>query len=878
MNPGEHDRIETLLAEALAAHDQGGEAALAAFVDAHPGDRPALERGLLRCRQMGLLGEPPSPRDFPERLGEFRLVRRLGSGGMGVVYEAAQESLGRSVALKLVRPELLYFEGARERFRREIEAVARLQHPAIVPVLASGEQDGVPFYAMELMHGLTVQELCTTLAGRDPATLRAEDLRQALGSDGSGTDPLRGSWWQVCVRVVHTVALGVRHAHLRGIVHRDIKPSNVMLTRDGRSVLLDFGVALLGGRSEFTRTGNTPGSPAFMSPEQLRGDAVDERTDVYSLGASLWQMLTLVPPFRGEKDLQRIRTGDLPSLTAHNREVPRELVVVVHKAMDRDRERRYADVEAFADDLLAVLQRRPIRARRLGPWLHTWRWCQRHRGLASALAGMLLFALLLPTALAIRERQLLREMDQSLDATLQAIQSILVEVGSERLRHQPGGDETAGKALAEAVVLHRALLDKHADNQRLVGNAADTLMALGLHRVRHGQLDRARELFTEAVARLGGDDPTVPSGRLLKRSLAHTHLGDLAARTGDPTSADREHDAATTDLDGAARDPALRIDTMRARVELALQRLDQGDFTATPELPFTIGAAAVQLARQLCAEKANPSDTVQLVSLLRVLGNLHRRQKQLDEARAALDEALRLARTLPADAPIWPPASQVTAGVLLTLGLVQLDQRDRSTFETLKEALALREAGVAEHPRDVLLRSELGAVLHALAQMNVAQAQDELALERLDRAITEQRQVVAAMPTFVQGHDYLRNHLSLRGTQLARLGRAADLQGNAEELAAMRKDPSALRSAARHFLRLATLRETSPPATGTPTTLDAEGCRARALQLLLDAEAIGWGPNNPLDEALYAPLQGRPEFEALRRRVATRVAAPPRRG
>lgn len=878
MAPGDHDRIETLLAEALAAHDQGGEAALVAFLAAHASDRAALERGLLRCRQMGLLGEPPSPRDFPERLGEFRLVRRLGSGGMGVVYEAAQESLGRSVALKLVRPELLYFEGARERFRREIEAVARLQHPAIVPVLASGEQDGVPFYAMELMHGLTVQELCTALAGRDPATLRAEDLRQALGSDGSGTDPLRGAWWQVCGRVVHAVALGVRHAHLRGIVHRDIKPSNVMLTRDGRSVLLDFGVALLGGRGEFTRTGNTPGSPAFMSPEQLRGDAVDERTDVYSLGATLWQMLTLVPPFRGEKDLQRIRDGELPSLTAHNREVPRELVVVVHKAMDRDRERRYADVDAFADDLLAVLQRRPIRARRLGPWLRTWRWCQRHRGLATALAGLVLFALLLPTALAVRERQLLRELDQSQDATLQAIQSILVEVGSERLRHQPGGDETAGKALTEAVALHRALLGKHADNPRLVGNAADALMALALHGVRHGQLDRARELFAEAVARLGGDDPTVPSGRLLKRSLAHLHLGDLAAQIGDPARADREYEAATQDLDGAARDPALRIDTMRARVELALQRLAHGDFATTPELPFTIGADALQLARQLCAEKDNPSDTVQLVSLLQGLGNRQRRNKQLEPARSMLEEALAIARTLPPDAPIWPPASQVTAAVLQTLGLVKLDQRDRSTFETLQEALALREAGVAAQPRDVLLRSELGAVLHTLAQMNVAQAQDELALERLDRAIAEQRQVVAAMPTFVQGHDYLRNHLALRGTQLARLGRADDLQGNAEELASMRTDPSALRAAASHFLRLGTLREAAPPATGATASLDAEACRARALQLLIDAEAIGWGSNNPLDEALYAPLKGRPSFESLRARVAARVGTASRRG
>ena len=301
------DPLEELLAAALAAFDEGGERELEAFVAAHPAHRAGLARGLQRCRQLGLLGQPTPQRDFPERLGEFRLLRRLGSGGMGVVYEAEQESLNRRVALKIVRPELLFFEGARERFRREIEAVARLAHPAVVPVLASGEQDGVPWYAIELLHGLSVHELCNRLAGRNPADLGSRDLWHVLGAHETGTDLIAGTWWQVCARIVQSLALGVRHAHLRGIVHRDIKPSNIMLTPDGRAVLLDFGVARIGGGREFTRTGNTPGSPAFMSPEQLRGDAVDERTDVYSLAATLWQMLTLVAPFADAPDPQRIR-------------------------------------------------------------------------------------------------------------------------------------------------------------------------------------------------------------------------------------------------------------------------------------------------------------------------------------------------------------------------------------------------------------------------------------------------------------------------------------------------------------------------------------------------------------------------------------------
>ena len=862
-------RLEDLLADALAAHDQGGEEALQRFLGEHAADRTALERGLARCRQIGMLGAGPTAPDFPEQLGEFRLVRRLGSGGMGVVYEAEQASLGRRVALKIVRPELLYFEGARERFRREIEAVARLQHPAIVPVLASGEQDGVPFYAMERMHGLTVQEVCQALAERDPGSLRSEDLHRVLGSsDESGTDPLHGPWWMVCARTIHTVALGVRHAHLRGIVHRDIKPSNVMLTRDGRTVLLDFGVALLSGNREFTRSGNNPGSPAFMSPEQLRGDAVDERTDVYSLGATLWQMLCLVPPFRGDKDLQRIRDGEVPSLLQHNREVPRELVVVVQKAMDRDRERRYADVEAFADDLVAVLQRRPIRARRLGLPLRTWRWCQRHRVVATALAALLLVALLLPAMFAWRERALNRELDASLQATLEAIESMLVEVGSERLRYLPGGDETAAAALQRATNLYRGLLRSHPDSERLLGNAVDAMQGLALVRQRTGDPIRAESLLLEALELLGGDAPR-PPGQMLKRAFVHLKLETSAELRSDGAAAQRELDAAERDLAATAGAEGLRIDTMRARLEVAIKRSALLDEGTQADAKLAAARAAIELARQLCREKGSASDQRQLITLLRTQAWTLANTGKDQEALPIFDEAIALARSLPKDAAIWPPGDQVLASVLLSKGLALLDLRDPGTPAVLKECLQLREAGVRDHPRDGALRSDLGAVWHALAQMNIAQNQPERALERIDLAIAEQRRVVAEMPHFRQGHDYLRNHRNVRGNLLARLGRTRDLFAVAEELAAMENDAEAQRHAARHLLRVARAQEQAAVA----ELPEPAASRTRALALLLRAEQLGWGRGNPLDDELYAPLREQADFQALRARLTAKFGA-----
>ena len=155
--------LESLLAEALARFDEGGHRALAAFVAAQSAHATALERGIRRCREMGMLGpRPGDPTSFPERLGEYRLLRRIGGGGMGVVYLAEQIPLARKVALKLVRPELLYFPGARERFRREVEAVAKLRHPNVVPIhTCSIAEDGggVPYYAMEWVDGASLDEV-----------------------------------------------------------------------------------------------------------------------------------------------------------------------------------------------------------------------------------------------------------------------------------------------------------------------------------------------------------------------------------------------------------------------------------------------------------------------------------------------------------------------------------------------------------------------------------------------------------------------------------------------------------------------------------------------------------------------------------------------
>src|SRR5690606_25638482 len=319
--PTAADDLQDLVAGALAAHDEGGETKLAAYLDALGPRRTGVAAVLDRFLGLGVLARPVARPALPERLGEFRLVRRLGAGGMGVVFLAEHATLRREVALKVVRPELLIFEGARERFRREVEAIARLRHPGIVPIVAVGEECGIPFFAMELVEGRTAEDVTAALAGRDPASLSGEDLWQQVRGAHAGAAPaaLQGAWWRVVVRLCAQVAHAMHHAHVRGIVHRDLKPSNIMLTPHGSALVLDFGLAWFDSSGKITRTGTELGSPAYMSPEQVRGEPLDRRTDVYSLGATLYQMLCLTPPFTGRDahDLRgRVLAGVVPPLRA----------------------------------------------------------------------------------------------------------------------------------------------------------------------------------------------------------------------------------------------------------------------------------------------------------------------------------------------------------------------------------------------------------------------------------------------------------------------------------------------------------------------------------------------------------------------------------
>jgi WD40 repeat protein/serine/threonine protein kinase len=421
MSTSEAERLRDLVAQCLDRLEQDDAGAVESICREHPGDAAAIRARLEFLARSGLLDRPHphEPAALPERLGDFRLLRKLGEGGMGVVYLARQESLGREVALKLVRPDQLWFSGARERFRREVDAIARLQHPGVVPIHAVGEEAGIPFFAMEQVAGATLADVITALAGEEAARLEGRDLARAIatradatevrdgdgangdahargGRDESAAFVFDGSWTEACFRIIRQVAEALDHVHRRGVLHRDLKPSNVMVTRAGRAMILDFGLASTSGATRLTRSGTRLGSLPYLAPEQWSGDTerVDARTDVYALGVTLYELLTLHVPYSessAEALMRTIEIGRPDGVRVHNRAVPWDAETVCLTAMERDPERRYASAADFARDLDNVLHHRPIEARRAGVTLRARRWLQRHPALG---VGIVLGSLL----------------------------------------------------------------------------------------------------------------------------------------------------------------------------------------------------------------------------------------------------------------------------------------------------------------------------------------------------------------------------------------------------------------------------------------------------------------------------------------------------
>ncbi|HVS36468.1 MAG TPA: protein kinase, partial [Gemmataceae bacterium] len=427
------------------------------FVARHrAGERPSLDEFTARCPDLaddirdlfpGLVmmeGVRPDQGDSTgpfaggpaptlKRLGDFRILREVGRGGMGVVYEAEQESLGRHVALKVLPAHALMEPQRLRRFQREAKAAARLHHTNIVPVHGVGEQDGLHYYVMQFIQGQGLDQVLAELqeirrkrqgsaagaakhgaaesaalslltgkfassaapsSGEPGASAPGESTAPAAPPESSGRSDTGRAYWGGVARIGIQTAQALAYAAAQGTLHRDVKPSNLLLDAHGNLWVTDFGLAKAADSEDLTHTGDIVGTLRYMAPERFSGKG-DLRSDLYSLGLTLYELLALRPAFAApdrQQLVHQVLHADPPRLRQLDRSMPRDLETIVHKAIDRDPARRYQTAEQMADDLQRFLDDRPIRARRVGAAEKLWRWARRNptvAGLSAALALVL---------------------------------------------------------------------------------------------------------------------------------------------------------------------------------------------------------------------------------------------------------------------------------------------------------------------------------------------------------------------------------------------------------------------------------------------------------------------------------------------------------
>jgi len=309
-------------------------------------------------------------RDKPWQLGNYEILEQIGYGGMGVIYRARQRHSRRIVAVKRVLSYRADSQGALQRFRREAQAVASLDHPNILPIYEVSEsEDGLPFFSMKFAEK---GSLCENVA-----SLRDKPCK--------------------VVQLMAKVARAVEYAHSRGVLHRDIKPGNILLNDRGEPLVSDFGLAkLLDGNNDLTRSLTTFGTAGFIAPEQADGAAADvtPAADVYSLGAVLFNMLAGRPPFLGSNPVSVIRQASqtqAPKLRSFAPALDRDLETICGRCLERDPKARYQSAGDLAADLERWLGGHPIVARPVSPPARIWRWSQRNPKLVGAATAGLLF-------------------------------------------------------------------------------------------------------------------------------------------------------------------------------------------------------------------------------------------------------------------------------------------------------------------------------------------------------------------------------------------------------------------------------------------------------------------------------------------------------
>jgi serine/threonine protein kinase len=451
-------------------------------------------------------------------LGDFRIIREIGRGGMGVVYEAFQLSLGRMVALKVLPFASALNPRNLQRFKNEAQAAAQLHHTNIVPVYAVGHERGVHFYAMQLIEGQSVSALIRDLraqagktTGDQASSVRgvlpqavpiprpprkpksgAETVSLPAGSLSTQRSHRGAEYYRTAARLMVQAATALEHAHSFGVIHRDVKPANLLIDTRGNLWVTDFGLAQILADGQLTQSGDLVGTLAYMSPEQASGSGtpLDHRTDIYSLGATLYELLTLEPLFGGTNRpalLHRILNDEPVPPRALDRAIPIELETIILKAVNKNPADRYKTAQEMADDLQRFLDNKPILARRPAVVDRVRKWGRRHP--SAVVAGVLLLVFSIAglavnnymlagekrrTEVAYQLEQLRAEEADYQFRRARELVDVLIQICEEDLADKPFQQGLRRLILETALSYHKGFIDQRQDDKNAVVELATT--------------------------------------------------------------------------------------------------------------------------------------------------------------------------------------------------------------------------------------------------------------------------------------------------------------------------------------------------------------------------------------------------------------------
>ncbi|TWU29759.1 serine/threonine-protein kinase [Bythopirellula polymerisocia] len=740
----ELDRLVMLVSEKLANTESIDLDVLTAD---YPEEREQLERLLPTLEAMANLDhsivsesftQPHAAAAGPPRassgmLGDFRILHELGRGGMGVVYEAEQISLGRRVALKVLPLAATLSPPQLERFKNEARAAATLKHPHIVGVYSVGVERGVHYYAMELVEGRSLAQAILELKERESEEARGQRLevsrdtaaeQSEIRNHQSQIDTVAAlstvrtenpqDYFRRVAKLIADAADALDYAHNQGVVHRDIKPANLLIDQQSQVWITDFGLARLESEAGVTLTGDILGTLRYMSPEQAAGKPVmvDFRTDIHALGATLFELIALRPAFDCEdraKLLQQISDKAPPALRQVDARVPTDLETIVAKTMEKEPADRYQSAGELATDLRAFAEDRAIAAKPPSLANRTQRWMRRHVALVTMLlGGSLLATVLLGVGMAVLNRArsqtaiALDDAQDSLQFARLAVDQMYSELASDWIAEDREITPTQRGFLEKALRIYQRLAEEARDDPQSQWEAGTSYGRVAQIQHKLGQYRQANSAYNlsikthEALLDAFVDDPD----RRAELAASYQGLGALHAAHEKLPKAVAAWDSARELLEPLTRDypndanyrlAMVQNNLDRAALELREGRLDQAEQLTRQAVAFS-EAAWKSERKSSDYQLAFQRSRVALSRVLRFQGNLDEAEK------LASDAEIRLAY-LANDSFDSRQLKQIQVAALIELADVQIAQE---RWEAANEIL-----GRAQQKAQIALRSDV---------------------------------------------------------------------------------------------------------------------------------------------------------------------------